>query len=52
MKYAIQIMFEGKQLFITEGFGIEVKTFDSREAAEDAAAVWPNAKVVEHRVGN
>jgi hypothetical protein len=52
MKYAIQLMFEGKTLFITEGFGTEPKTFDSREAAEDASAVYPNSKVVEYRVGN
>ena len=51
MKYAIQLTFEGKPLFITEGFG-EVKTFDSREAAADSAVIWPNAKVVEYRVGS
>ncbi len=52
MKYAIQLMFEGKTLFITEGIGIDVKTFDSREDAEYAAEVYPNSKVVEYSVGN
>lgn len=48
MQYAIQIPFEGKWLFITEGVGQTVKLFDSAEAAE-AASVWVNSKVVEYQ---
>lgn len=49
MKYAIQITHEGKTLFITEGVGIDVKTFDSRPEAEEASKIWPSARVVEYR---
>lgn len=49
MKYAIQIMYEGKPLFITQGTLQQVKTFDSREEAEHASKTWPSAKVVEYR---
>jgi hypothetical protein len=49
MKYAIQIPFEGQWLYITEGFGQEVKLFDSEDAAK-AASVWVNSKVVQYQL--
>ncbi len=49
MQYAIQIPFEGKWLYITEGFG-SVMLFDSHAEAE-AKNVWVNSRIVEHKPG-
>jgi hypothetical protein len=48
MQYAIQIQFENSWIFVTEGFGKTVKTFDNKDYAEHMLTVWNKSRVVEY----
>jgi hypothetical protein len=53
--YAIQIMFDGKWLYVMKEDGEEVMTFDDHYAAQTIANIWEKpereefVKVVEYR---
>jgi glycerol-3-phosphate dehydrogenase len=49
-KWAIRVPFEDSWLFITEGSIDDLRPvlYNTREAAESAAAIWTNYEVVEY----
>ena len=49
-KWAIRVPFEDSWLFITEGSIDDLRPvlYNTREAAESAAAIWTNYEIVEY----